>query len=731
MVLAFTAFVIGVIATMAQLGLTRELVALTGGNEAAYGYALGAWLAAAGAGSALAARARGRPPAWAALAAAGAALAGFVWGLWLVWGGRGFAGAALGEMVAGARAAMLSLAVVAPAAASGGAAFTLALRSAGEARRLYIAEAAGACLAGLALGLFLYRWVTPIGAGAVMAAALAAAAAVTAAKTSGRQRWIAVVCAALFLAATAGAMLGRDALTTKWFFARAFPGERIAAYKTSPYGAITVTVRESRFAVYENGLLAAAYPDLFGVEAMVIPAMLQRPVAERVVLIGGGLSGALDQFRKFPAVREITYIETDAALVAAARASFAPALARGPGVEFVAADGRGWLARAGRQGRRADVIVVSAPPPYTAQANRFYTREAFAAYKKILHEDGVVAVALPGAANYYPPDLSSLLSSCRRTALTSFRYVELLPGERGMLLASDRRPDLSLAYYSAALARSGIMNAYLTPSYFEYELTPDRLGAARRATMSPAAAVNTDLQPAGLYWGLAIWGARMGGWETVLLKTAAALRLWYILALIIAAAAGIVVLGRRFSEGAATAAAMAVQGYAGLALEILVLVGYQSVYGAVYRELAVVVGLFMAGAAAGGWRARERGAVAARQRLINLCGYAACAALVLPLLVYGLNAYAIVPMPAGRVAFGLLAAGAGFCGGGFFATAAMVRPEKAGMLYALDLAGGAAGGFATGAFLLPIWGLKGVAVALAVLLGAAMVILAVRREAAA
>jgi len=733
MAFVFTAFVIGVVATLAQLGLTRELIALTGGNEAAYGYALAAWLAAAGMGSAFGARTTRRPPAWAPVGAAGLAVAGYAFGLWLIWGGRALIGAAPGELIGGTRAALLALAALGPAAAAVGAAFALALRFTGEARRLYVAEAAGSCGAGLAIGLVLYRWVTPASALAVSSSAVAASAAAVVWKGSpaGRQRIAAGALAVVALAAATGATIGRGAITTSWFFERAFPGEGIVDYRTSPYGAVAITTRGERFAVYENGLLVAAYPDELAAEAAVFPAMLQRPAAERVLLLGGGLTGALDQFRKFRDVRELTYVESDAALAAAARATFAPGLARGPGVRFVATDGRGWLARAAREDDRVDVIIVSAPPPYTAQANRFYTREAFAAYKRVLATGGVVAVNLPGAANYYPPALAALLSSCRRTAALSFKNVELLPGERGALLASDGPLDVAAPYCARTLARLGIENAYLTPSYFEFEWAGDRMAAVRRASSAPTAVVNTDLKPAGLYWGLVAWGARVGGWEARLLKAVARVRLWYIICSIIAVVAIIAVAGRRFPARAAVGAAMAALGYAGLALEVLLIVAYQAVYGAAYRELAVIVGLFMAGAAAGGWWARPPSGTAARQRLVNLSGYAAVTALALPPLAYGLARYPAVPAALGHVAFGALAFAAGFCGGAFFATAAAGAPERAGRLYALDLVGGAVGGFATGAFLLPVWGITGVAVVLAVLLAGAMTTLAVKREPAA
>jgi hypothetical protein len=174
------AFGLGAAAVVAQLELLREYLSLAGGNEIAVGLTLAAWLAAGGLGSLAAYVAR--RGSWAAAAVAFAALGScYMLGLWLVWGGRQILGISPGEVVGWLRAFGFAFAAVGPAAFCGGAAFALVAAASGEAKKVYVAEAAGSCLAGLLFTTLLYRWMTPPAAGALAFFCAAAAAAAAAA----------------------------------------------------------------------------------------------------------------------------------------------------------------------------------------------------------------------------------------------------------------------------------------------------------------------------------------------------------------------------------------------------------------------------------------------------------------------------------------------------------------------------------------------------------------------
>jgi spermidine synthase len=155
-----------------------------------------------------------------------------------------------------------------------------------------------------------------------------------------------------------------------------------------------------------------------------------------------------------------------------------------------------------------------------------------------------------------------------------------------------------------------------------------------------------------------------------------------------------------------------------LGLEILLLLGFQALYGYVYHELTLLVALFMVGMAAGAYLAlgRAPGPGGAAQELRLLAGLQILAA-VSPLLLYGLLVELGRVTSAGgqRIAsqmlFPLLALVAGWLGGFQFPLASRVYfagasqgESSPGVLYGLDLAGACLGALALSALLIPVYG---------------------------
>jgi len=353
--------------------------------------------------------------------------------------------------------------------------------------------------------------------------------------------------------------------------------------------------------------------------------------------------------------------------------------------------------------------------------NRFYTREFFADAKRLLAPDGVLAFGAPGAANYYPPTLAAFLAGERRTAAAAFGRVAYLPGERFIFLCSDGPLDASAPAYARALERTGVRNLYLTPAYFKYRLTADRLAAASRALAAPAP-VNADFKPAGLYYGLALAAARAGGAELKVLGAARRVKLWYIFALAAVAVAPWFFRRRLGARGAA-AFAVTVQGFVQLALELLVVFCYQAVYGAAYLELALIVGAFMAGLGVGGaWPRRGGSDLAA---LTWAMGCAAALAVALPFVARMLAQWSAAPPACVHLTFGVLAFAAGACGGvAFVAALRSWGGRGVGALYGLDLLGAAASAVVTSVILIPVLGIGQASAAVAVVAAAATVALA-------
>jgi spermidine synthase len=153
-----------------------------------------------------------------------------------------------------------------------------------------------------------------------------------------------------------------------------------------------------------------------------------------------------------------------------------------------------------------------------------------------------------------------------------------------------------------------------------------------------------------------------------------------------------------------------------MTLQILLLLAFQSVYGYVYHELAMLIGMFMAGIALGSWlgitRTRTDGVKPLiRASAINQLLLAVSAPLLLFLVgLLSRSSGATGTLWIAQVAFPLLAVLCGMPGGYQFpiATEVYLRDSRAhhgtGTLYALDLLGGCAGALLLAGFLIPVFG---------------------------
>jgi spermidine synthase len=356
-------------------------------------------------------------------------------------------------------------------------------------------------------------------------------------------------------------------------------GQQIVYRANSPYGRLVVTADSGQLTFFENGVPVITTHAIEQVEETVHYAMIQRPDAQKVLLVSGGVTGTAREILRYPAVTEVTDIELDPQIVEAGRNFLAENLAD-QRIKIVATDGRRFVRQTAE---RFDVVIVAVPDPSTSLLNRFYTAEFFAEVKRALAPGGVLAFGLGRYENYVSPELAQMLASAHRTLRESFANVRLIPGGRVFFLASDGPLHLDIA---ARLEQRGLTTQLVNRHYLDAMLAPDRLADLDRAVAQPAEA-NTDFNPTLYYYHLRYWlsqfafrGELLGGGLLLLL----AAYLWRL---------------------PAVPRVVFASGFASSALEIVLLLGYQTLYGSLYRQVGLIVTVFMAGLAAGAWWANR------------------------------------------------------------------------------------------------------------------------------
>lgn len=670
-------FLLGASTALFQTLFSRELLSAFSGNEAVLAALLAPWLALTSFG-ALAGRKR-RPRPWLAMALLGPAAVGSLAAARLL--PVTFAG---GAAPGTGTAFVWSSLLLAPACVLSGLAFTWLVAGRGDSGRAYLAESLGAGAAGALASLLLLGWLPTFS----LAALAAMASGLGAALGLARRR---AALAALPSLAIAGVLLVLP--VGPWLLGLQAEHLRGAIERESPFGSLVTVERGGQLEVYADRLpIIAGFDRAAAEEAAHLPlALVERPSS--VAVIGVPPAGAVAQVLAHGVARLDLVLE-DEVLGGVLRDRLAEL--RDERVHLRTADPRRWL-----QGRAAayDALLLFSPEPTSAQLNRTFTAEFFSVAASALAPGGLVAVSLPGHAEYASHEKRRLHSSVRSTLDSVFARSLALPAGATLYLAraSGAWPEKDLpAAIAGALSARGIATTHLNRSSLEHLLSKRRLEGAERWS-SLAEPVNRDLRPTTYHLALERALAELGdvGSSGLLLLA---------LALVVGA---LLVFSPRSRP---MDFALFTSGAGGLANQLLLMLAYQLAAGALYREIGLLLAGFMFGAAAGAWLGERR---APRLLVIGSDAAQLAFALLFALALPGL----VSSGPWARALAFAATFVAGLLPGLQFSAAARAvagaAGAVAGRLYAADLMGAALAALVTFTFLVPALGLQGAALVVA------------------
>jgi spermidine synthase len=744
----------GFTAVIGQIVLMRELIQVFNGNEIALGILLATWLLWTAIGSALTSafarapvsrRSRSRL----AVAALECLLAGSLPAtVWALRCAKALFQTVPGELVGPVPMLLTSLVCLSVFCAASGALFVatarmiaaeLGLSARVASSAAYLLEAAGSALGGVLASVVLVRFLDAFQIAAIVSLLNLSVAVALVFRMKSRQVALLAGAAAL---ATVPLLIWVAPQCDAAARACLWRGFHVVAERNSIYGNLTVTETGDSEAgsirsLYENGSILANAPDPAAAEEAVDYALLEHAAPRRVLLIGGGVNGSVTEALKHPTIESLDYVELDPALIAMAQQYFPAqtAVFRSDGrVHLHFLDGRRFLSETRE---KFDVIMVDVPDPQTAQLNRFYTVEFFRMARAHLAPGGLFAAQLRSSEESISPDLAEFLRSIRRTLGEVFPYQAAIPGETIHFFGAGepgvltRDPQLLVS----RLRQRHLATQYVREYFIPYRMMPDRMEQVETDLAPlPSTPVNHDFAPIAYEFDVVLWSAQFRSGYTVWFRAAEHLDFAKVAGtLAIALLIGVVLIALLPCRERATAgASVAATGFTLMALQIFLLLGFQAIYGYVYTELAILIGLFMAGIALGSWlgmrreRANRSCTLAATQLLLALGG----PALLLAVSANGGFSSRTATWLAAQIVFPALAALAGMLGGFQFVTAAGIflrgRGQGAGfgLLYAIDLLGGCVGALALSTFLIPVFGFWRTAW-LAAAINAAAVLLAI------
>ncbi len=723
---------VGFSAVIGQIVLMRELIVVFSGNEISLGIMLATWLLWTAIGSGLAGRfAFGRSNALRSLALIECLLGiSLPPTIWLLRTSRTFFQTVPGELVGPVPMLLISLICLSVFCVLSGCLFVVAARMyqqecAVTARVAtsftYLFEATGSGLGGILASVVLLRFLESFQIAIVVTLLNLCMAAILLLRMSRKQVAALIVAATLlaipFLSYVAP-RLDRSTLQHLW------RGFGLLESRDSIYGNLAVIETGNIRSIYDNGVILASAPDQNAAEEAVHYALLEHPAPRRILLIGGGVNGSIGEALKHPTLQRLDYVELDPTLIQIFRQFFpaqsVPAISD-PRVHIHYSDGRHYLRSADDM---FDEIILSLPDPQTAQLNRFYTIEFFRSARDHLFPGGLLALQLRSSEDYISPDLAEFLRCIQHTLQQVFPHLVIIPGESIHFFAA-MRPDVLTDNPQALIARlkaRQLQTQYVREYFIPFRMMPDRMAQVRDLLQPrPATPVNRDFEPIAYYFDVVLWSAQFRLGYSRLFQAAAHVPFATILqgVLVILLFVTVLlayVLPRERRARASTTGCVVATGFTLMALQIFLLLAFQSVYGYVYHQLAILIGMFMAGIAVGSWlgiasiRARDHNSLmtvlAAIQYLLALSGPVLLSLMILLSRSSGMHGGLLVA----QLAFPALAALCGTLGGYQFpiATEMYLRDGRTqtgvGLLYAADLLGGCAGALLLSSYLIPVFG---------------------------
>ncbi|HPQ69844.1 MAG TPA: hypothetical protein PKW95_12015 [bacterium] len=586
--------------------------------------------------------------------------------------------------------------------------------------RLFVWEAVGSLAAGLFFAFVLVPRVPPSGAIAVAVGVLLLGLAFWNLPRVGG--WIGaagVVLTALFVLGPADDRV-EQRLERYRFDAQQTGAQFDEAVQTRYQNAVFARAGQQA-QLYGDGGYLDSFPDPFVYRQEAALLLAQQPRAEKVVLLGGGLTGLGAALLAAPHIQQVDVVHLDAQLSREILARLPDEdfrLLAGPRVHWRTMDVRRFVKQ---RDAAFDLAVIVAPDPSTAWLNRLYTIEFFREVHERLSERGVLALTLTGADNLIGEEVGPYLGSIEYTLRQVFPYVLALPGDTIHLFAAKGEGVLS---GEVAQLRERYLSAFdappdVPPEVIDQWVVPERIAAMRRELAAYPGRLNRDLRPVSYLAFLRVWdrfsGGGIGGFVKWLNATGDAF--WWTLWVIVCLLTALVPLpgARNGARRRYALTAVATSGYVGMAAVIVASIAFQSLFGQMYQKIALLIAAYMGGLAAGGaWATRRAHRTGADPLNVLLVGDAALAGVGLLMTIFlwwiGDRAGAL-----SQILLVLLVAATGTAAGTAFPTAAALLAHggvgagrRAGIVDALDHLAAMIGAATVGVVLLPAIGLPGV-----------------------
>jgi spermidine synthase len=376
----------------------------------------------------------------------------------------------------------------------------------------------------------------------------------------------------------------------------------VVHYENSIYGNIAVTSRDEQLTFFTNGVpsITTPVPDIASIEDFVHFPMLFHGKPESVLILTGGVGGMIHEILKYP-VERVDYVELDPLHLKLAQKFLTPLTQSelsDQRVRIHYIDGRFFIKKTQD---RFDLIFIGLPAPQELQTNRLFSFEFFTLAKEKMSPDGIIAFTLPGSLTYINPELRDLNGCILDTLKSVFRSVRIIPGDANLYLASNssQLEKVTTEELTKRLEGSKIKTTVFSKSYLEFRLHERWEKWFLQAMERKVILINSDFRPIGVFLSLSYWNALFSPYLATIFKwlEGFSLRISIVFMTFFTLLMAILFIKRPHLSRQSIPYVIFTTGITGMIFNLAVIFIFQTFYGYLYRQIGLLIAIFMFGVA--------------------------------------------------------------------------------------------------------------------------------------
>ena len=215
-------------------------------------------------------------------------------------------------------------------------------------------------------------------------------------------------------------------------YAARYRPNRLILSQDSKFGRFDVTLSQNQENYYWDGELFGNSQNFNQTEELINFVFLQHPNPKKILLVGGLLNGYAEQIFKIDNRARIDYLEMEKNIISFYRRKH-PNLS--DKIRFIIDDPIKYFLKTHSE---YDLIFIDVPDPTSLFLNRFYTREFFQTVKNHLADKNAIFVCtVSNSANFLIPELAKLNGIIWGTLKTVFPNVVFVPASKSLYIAGN------------------------------------------------------------------------------------------------------------------------------------------------------------------------------------------------------------------------------------------------------------------------------------------------------